>query len=465
VVRSLRVYKLSLLILPVIALIGILASFGCTSSTPEVSTRFSSMAVFGRGLDGDAFINYNVLSGDILPTGKRLVGMGRIINVAGSGRKLTMENNVPSSTYAPNDEVMWYAAGASGTTCGKDLEPGRYGFGLVRKVDSIGSNITDVTLDRPISSNPGSINNGALKTPVHGSNDPICVIALIRVHNFKNLTLQNGPALQTVLDIGSLEMGGGLLVMKVSDTLTIGTNGAFGVTIDGSGSDAPARGALFAGAGGQYAIPNHGERGSGINAGDGASTGGGAGGGGGGGNLGFGDAGGGGGGMGGAAYPPMSGDCPTCRLIFIGGSGGGGDYFPGYNGAKGGGAGGMIMIAAKKISFQGNGPVTLKVAGQSGFAGGSAGGGGGGAGGSVFVMSKDIGGTMGSFDMNANGGAGGTGANTGGGGGGGMSALKYCSNNTNISDFNPYVYAQGGGTGGPGFSQVSVGQADICSIP
>ncbi|MDZ4676522.1 MAG: hypothetical protein SGI74_03350, partial [Oligoflexia bacterium] len=365
----------------------LLIALGCTSATPQTSLLSSfSQYTFGRGTDGDVTVIASMSSGDSFSNGKRLVNLSRVIGTT-NGRKLTMESSQFGSTdVLPGDEVMWHALAAyPETICGKDLEAGRYGFGIVKKTESAGGYISNITLDRPISPQPTTINAAAISASLSGHVDSICVLVLVRVHNFKNFKVQ-ATGMNINLSSGSLDNGGGIIAVKVADTMTISADGGY-VNFDAAGFGNT--NGSFAGGVGGISNNNSGQRANGPNCGDagqsGVAAGGGAGS-----NIGLGGNGiGGNNAISGETNFVVADDCPGCRKLFMGGSGAGGSYVPTFNGGNGGTGGGIIIISARKIDLIGPGMKKFSANGENGGSSGSSGsgggGGGGGAGGTVFI--------------------------------------------------------------------------------
>jgi len=253
---------------------------------------------------------------------------------------------------------------------------------------------------------------------------------VIKVPQYQSVTIPSGSTLTTP---GWDRSTGGILVMRVKDTITInGTislNGGNGDTTSGEYSPAGGSGAGYHGGTGDavnndnYGQGYQGEGTGGLGTWSQSANGNGGGAGPGSPQTGnFGTGGGGGNGSpgsnstsGGIGYGGQTAGNPELTNIVFGGGGGGSNDNPGNSIGGGGAGGGIIIISGRNISV--NGPVMA----NGGQGGGDKWGGGSGAGGSILIKGQTIG--LGSNLLTAVGGAG---RNGGGNGGSGRIRVEYC---------------------------------------
>jgi hypothetical protein len=425
---------------------------------------------FGDGRDGDvlataAGVDFSTathshgsltFSNTTMSSAKMLSAARKINNIATDGTTVTVATSFSADEFQIGDEVMWivnaaYHNTAPDSACGGGLYRGAWGTAKVVGTPSS----TMMVLDTPIST---TANNAALsETNYSASGNTHCKMQVVRVPNFKVLTLTGTSDLYT----GSYSLSsatGGVLVVRAEE-IVVGT-------VSASTSSFHANGKGFSsviyksGSGDTGEFPT-----AAVSS---ANSTGGAYGGGGGSHAGS-------GGMG-NTYPsgnPItycigSTPCQTYRdkKAFFGGAGGG------SSSTAGGSGGGIVMVFAKKIS--GHASSTLSIQAEASASGWGQPNNGGGAGGSVFLASKQINLSGSQLTLKANGESRNenSSATGSGGGGGGAVEVLFCQSASNVSastlTANTYV------SGGAVWSSASPGNAGeklvtdssmLCSLP
>lgn len=376
-------------------------------------------APFGDGRDGDFTISSSVLNfttdsyssngvahganPNNIPNSKIISAMRRVVGLSTDHRELTLSPAITTNDFAVGDEVLWHvSAGASGVGGGDDS--GVCGVGLYRglwgsaKVQS--TSASSMTLDAPVGPSTGALANSTNYTETIFSNstsNPFCVIQVVRVPNFNQLTISSaGSWTAQGFSWTSGSIGGGLLAFKAKKIIL---NASLTVNMIGLGFPGVSMG------------PGSGLSGaSGENGGSYSSSYGGGGGNG------------GAGGMTSSASPgsslPYCGNSMSCYpfrdfKFFFGGAGGGGSTH------SGGAGGGAIIMQAEEIT--GTASNTLLINANGAAAGSNAG---GGAGGSVYLAVKKL--STSSLSISTNGGDGDSPSYSGSGGSGSLE-LQYCS--------------------------------------
>lgn len=368
-------------------------------------------------LDANVGTNFPISSGfnatvaNTLGTGKQFHSYRNVSNIATTtsgadvaGKTLTLRTAFTAADFAVGDDVLWHvSAGNINTSCDTTptLNLSQYGYARVAAVDTGNSKIT---LDSVVTTTP---NNTGISNTNRTTGQTFCAIQVVRVPNFKNVTVTAASPVNITTGAFDMTNGyGGILVLKVADTLTL--TGANNITISGGG---------LGYAGGASTTQGTGRIGTGV---VGTS----ANGNGGGGDNGGSTSGSGGGGSGAGANGAGStaggnNTCvPSSNCALFGGGGGGGGSGTGGNG------GGILLVNARKLVYSGfSGSFVVNADGSSGVGGAS--GGGGGAGGVAYVQAYV--GNSNAIAIDAKAGAGGSGTYSGGGGGGGYSERLHCS--------------------------------------
>ncbi|MFK7825726.1 MAG: hypothetical protein AB8G05_16355 [Oligoflexales bacterium] len=373
----------------------------------SASSIASQEPIYGSGSDGDKTITTSITNEDTSLLGRTLAASRAVIGKgtwSGSTLELTLGSTFTSTDFTVGDEVIWtvVATGTSPTDCSTS-DRGTYGFADVTAIDTGNDKLS---IDENLSFTPND-------DSVTGTT--FCHVILSRVPEFDNLTINSGISLSVAaFPYASTSSGGGVLAIKVSDTLTAVGTANISVSETGFAGGHSSGSIMYVGrniqSGSSTGDDNVG------NGGGGAywnSTGGGGGGGHGAGGNGYTKT------NGGTSIPSIQscgGDCDPETYLFFGGGGGNGKS---QTGGKGGG---IIIIYASTIT---GGSATLNVTanGQTGptvSSGTDAAG--GGAGGTVFVNSDSISG-LGTLNIEANGGDSSLQATAGGGGGWGWDDL------------------------------------------
>ncbi len=430
---------------------------------------------FGDGADGIQTIAADVDVSIVPLGGKTISARRRITNISSTSNSsiLTVAAFSSPAHFAIGDEVMWHVSIANTlTACDADvgapyhLVGGSYGFAHVTSVQT--TMPFTIGIDHVFPAEVSNLSLNLIKGNI--TNPPQCVMQVIRVPNFGQLSITGNPTLTanafSLGTAGNAPTGnGGIIVMRVKDQLNI-ANGAT-LTVDQNGSGYPGGDSVtpnlvtFQGVGPDGftqgpCIPGC-ESPIGMAAGVGHS---GDAGGGGGGHIGA-------GGNGGEASASMGegGNQLTLRLfphfIMMGASGGHGQNLTISSTETGGPGGGIILIAAREI-LGSSGSGSFQANGNAGMAAGFNGGGGG-AGGSVYLFTQF---SNVNLTTSARGGAGAAGATEGGGGGGGGKILiQSCMNlgGTETSNISGGALGNGGGTpataGQPGEHDLSIDSA------
>lgn len=367
---------------------------------------------FGNGSDGSL-----TLTATITDVAANTAALGRTFSASRkvsfvdttTATTISLDSSFTTSDFTVGDEVLWMVmAGSSDTACGGGLYRGNYGFSRINSVDTSAKTLA---LDTAISASPGTLDNSKIGSASTSSN--FCRLQVVRVPNFRNLTLDSSSTMVyvTAPEWNYFTGMGGILAVRVSGTLSItGSNGhSFYVVGKGfaggtSGTSTPYKGdGLSAGNVSGSGIDQT-NNGSGGGARGSISSAGGA-------HIGAGGNGGSAGGLGGSAVSCGGGSC-----LFLGSGGGGGGANAGSYG------GGVIQLSAKTVSAS-----ALNLDAYASGANGSSGfGAGAGAGGSVVFRTQTASASM---NLNAYGGAGANGGNgySGGGGGGGKVIADICS--------------------------------------
>jgi hypothetical protein len=399
---------------------------------------------FGNGSEGSVTLTSTItdVAANSTVLGRTFSASRKVSSIdTTSATTVTLHSSFTTSDFNSGDEILWMVmAGSSDTACGGGLYRGNYGFSRVNAVN-IGAKT--LTLDTAISGSPATLDNTKIGSVSTSSN--FCRLQVVRVPNFRNLTLDSSSTMVVVTapEWNYFTGMGGILALRVSETLTItGGNGhsfyavGKGFTGGTSGTSTPNKGdGLSAGniAGSGIDQTNNG---SGGGARGSISSAGGA-------HIGAGGNGGSAGGLGGTAVSCGGGTC-----LFMGSGGGGGGGNAGTYG------GGIIHLSAKTISAS-----TLNLDAYASGANGSAGyGAGAGAGGSVVFKTQAASASM---NLNAYGGAGANGGTgySGGGGGGGKVIADFCSGTSPTAS----VIGGSAGTVSTGF-QGTAGGAGSSSI-
>jgi len=349
-----------------------------------------------------------------VPSTKVFSANFRVTNIdTTTATNLTIPGLSSTNEFDVGDEVLWHVSqGAHATLspddnacgAGSGLWIGRLDFARVTAVDLISDVIT---LDKPVTNSPTSIDNVSISSGSYASGTTFCKIQVLRVPSFGTLTVSSAATLSPPTYNNSTGTGGILAfrarILQQNASLTIS--------------------ALGKGFQGVASLSGTGIHGT-TNITNGLSTGSSAGS--------FLSATGGGGGQGGAGGDAVSGAlggsavsyCQgfACRPIsdqkaFLGGSGGAGS-------GAGGAGGGLIIVKIESLL----GASSLQIDVSGGAGGGSAGGGAAGA--IHFTNAKRP--QSSTVTLNASGG----GSSTGGGGGGGVIEHFYCNGTLGSNSYN-----------------------------
>ncbi len=356
------------------------------------------------------------------------------------GKTLTLGSPaLTASEFAVGDDILWHVSAASSNVAcdgGSSLSIGKFGNSHIAAIDLANSKITlaeIVTGGTPSNANIGAVSRNA--------GDSFCVIQVVRVPNFENLTL-NSTAAAIIATTSSFNMAngsGGILAFRVNNTLTLsGTNaitiGDLGKGFQGGPSGGPpaSQGTGFNGAG-LASLTANGNAGGGGSASIGAGGGAGS----------VSGSGGNGGGNSGSAGIAVACD-PTSGCANFGGGGGG------TPSGAGGYGGGIVLVYARSVVSAGfTGTFGLSAIAANG--GASTGGGGGGTAFFQALSANTI-----AVTLNAGGSAGGNGTAGGGGGGGGFAKQVGCAA-TPPSTVNVFMAGGSAGTGSPAGTAGSTG--------
>lgn len=387
----------------------------------------------GNGKDAQDLGGYeHVISSDIADTstaslGSRIFAANRnvtALSIASSLYTFTVGGAaVNSSEFEVGDDVLWHVTAASAdiSACSSStVTRGTFGGGRVTNVT--GNDIEILNMEGSFAGTP---NNGTIAATSRSNTDTFCVIQLVRVPNFKNLTLDTaaaGAEIRIMPPPFNMATGkGGIVAIRVAETYKI--TGSFSGFLS-------AKGKGFAG--GTSGFQGAGRRGQGVSATGSNDAAGGSGaagapgtGGGGGAHEGAGGSGGsttnGGGNSG-------TGCVPYANCAQMGAGGGGGAT------GQGGPGGGVALLYARDIDRNSFAGFNINANGDDGDDDASAngGGGGGGAGGTVLFLAPAQ--AADTLNLESQGGAGGdaTGvaASGGGGGGGGTAQAVSCAATT-----------------------------------
>jgi len=360
----------------------------------------------------------NITSSSTLSTAGRLGAYARVSNVSVSGATTTATLATGGTgTFANGDEVMFHISAADASppngpdsACGPNNARGRYIF-------FPGVTVSGSAITIPSGSWMDSLNNTNLG--VSAMSSPFCYVQAVKVIHLGTLTIGGtGSLTAPIMDL-STNVGGGIIAIRVSGTLSFGTSsswigwntngGGFKGGSGGPGTTTGSQGAEGYTNASQGSVGGYSSSAGGGGGGHSAATAYGLTSGGNGGGTG---SGGGGSGIG----SDCGGTCPLGTLyekFFAGGAGGGSSAYAGGNG------GGIIYIQAKTIAAPGSGSASIMASGVSAGVGTGAG---GGAGGSILLFTTSKSGT-GDVLLQANGGNGGSGTWGGGGGAGGRVEL------------------------------------------
>lgn len=390
-------------------------------------------SVWGNGSDGDHTINSSFDMDNATLFGRKFSQQTRvtgITNVAGNFKNLTVAD---STGILAGDEVLVLVVAADlDTSCqaGGQLYRGFHKFARVTNIPDG----TTVVVDRNIVT---SGVQGAVMANGNTVSGAICKVMLVRVPNFRNLTI-TGPSTLSAIAQSFTAVTGGVVAFKVSHLLNQNT---FNLILDATGKG-------FAGGlqgGTNTAGVNVGKFRSNSSAsvlnGAGGAEGAGTKGGGGGSNLGpnAGNGGDGGGNVGSGALA-TSLACATPPCLFFGGGGGGG-----FGTDNGGNGGGIVLVNARRM--KGSGVLLINNKGNPGGPGAGGGSGPGGGGGGHTVVLSENPSLMNNIQLELSGGDGkngNTNGSGGGGGGGGNGVIKYCAGNApSLTSIN----SNGGGAG------------------
>ncbi|MCM2282306.1 MAG: hypothetical protein NDI61_10735 [Bdellovibrionaceae bacterium] len=373
---------------------------------------------------------------DTALVGRTLAASRRIHDVDGATRKiLTLGSAFTTSDFSPGDEVVWHVFHDSAGGCGGVVAPGQYEFA---RVVAVNAGALAVTLDKEL----GTVPLDPVKlsaAPVIGN--PACVIQLVRVPHFTDLTIDSGSQLFATMN--NYVNGGGLLALRVDGTLTV--NGLLHADWTGYSGGGYNIGSSSGGQGDSYvSLGSTVNSAANGNAGGGSGTTGGGAGGGGGARPGGSGASNGGSGIGGGGAPTCTGSCALGN-VFLGGGGGGAYDTAGVGGGSGGG---VLIVYARNLA--GTGVISAKGQPSQGACATSKGAGGGGGGMIVLQVKNDT--FTGAVRVNGgNGGSCGAGYGGGGGGGGAIHQLTCSSIPARAVEVNPGSGGPGTVSGSPGF--------------
>ena len=374
----------------------------------------SLVSGFGSKIPGEAGHDYSSV-------GSPIFGGGGTIDF-GFHRQITnvltvvegIDLNVGSMPVVAGDEVIAIVMANHSNDCGshmgQQISAGRHVFARVVAVSPPHVTLRKGTFLDKLIGNPN------LTVPTNAPDH--CYVQLVKVAEFGNFTLNSGHQLTPSPFSGLSNLGGGIIALKVSGTLTLGNGSVISAT--GAGFQCCDQGPQLMTTNVSAALSLAGGGGSHIGPG----------------GLGGGDA----GNTSRPGHSPFSGGFNGLHLL-MGTSGGS------ASGANGTGfGGGIVFINARKIVIS-SGTAFIKADGLTGGSVTSFAGGGGGGAGSVIVNSHLVQVGANALSVTANGGNGGN-ANTpglyrsGGGGGGGYVDFKYCLLTTGSTP--PSVAALGG---------------------
>lgn len=136
-----------------------------------------------------------------------------------------------SSGFSEGDEIMWYVTSENGTgACGGVLKTGHYGFRRIQNIS--GNNITFFNLFAD--------NLSTLQLPAAANLDPasnFCIIQITKVVNYSSLTLDTAGIIASTYDSSSGM--GGILALRVKDTLELKDNSYLKATATGFMTNSP----------------------------------------------------------------------------------------------------------------------------------------------------------------------------------------------------------------------------------
>ena len=389
---------------------------------------------YGDGSDGD--VTYT--SGDHdLDVDSNGIRYGRIIGIdLMVGNVVTLAVATQAASFSPGDKVMWHVDGYGDIVdnCGiatSVRQGGEYNFATVTDVSG-----SSVTLDTDINGPSTIAVATALASSSSNPHNQWCRMQLVRVPQFRNLTLDPGAILSLSSGYSFANGFGGIMAFMVSGTFNIdggtisvagsGYAGGAGST-GGASSGYSIQGAIadvtpFAGGGGG-ATSIHGGGGGGAqsaNAGKGGGS---------------------------EINGGSQNDCGHIQnCLMMGGGGGGGSGTAFHDGGSGGGS---VVITAYRIEVGANS--LLSAAGANATPTSSTSDAGGGGGGSILISAGSIVDDSLSLSYNVNGGSGGSNASAynGGGGAGGQIGIATCDTfNIGFVSTTGGVGGTGGGTGG-----------------
>jgi len=405
---------------------------------------------FGDGSDGNATINVGM---NINATGgahgrvTAIVDGGSYLDVTVGGAGGVDDNMNFQSAGGGSGEVMFVVMGArsvSGSpgpdaTCAPNgVKVGAFQFSSYAYQSGGSQKVIRIpksgnTLVEAIRAHKAGAGSGMSLIDL---TEPWCYLQAVRVPNFNNLTIE--PTREILAPPFSLEsnLGGGVIALRVSGTLTMDDDAAINVSYSGF------RGGVVGSAAAGQGVEH-------VNGGHGGQTGSSSSfGGGGGGHHGNGGSGGNSGGTGGNSQWHCGSMCASTDHVLFAGAGGGASFTSGSG--NGGAGGGIIYVQANNfVSIATNtNPAFIKAFGQAGGteSGGSSAGGGG-AGGTVVLWTGSITAPNASIEVNV-GGHNGGGAMSGAGGGGGSGGRATINTCTDESAKFNQLFA--GGTGGSG---------------
>ncbi|MBI2522438.1 MAG: hypothetical protein HYV97_18605 [Bdellovibrio sp.] len=425
------------------------------------------LTFFGNGADGDLLISGAPITVNLntdsfvrpatpSPINKTWSASRRITGITSDGNSsvLTLLGafNDPED-FAEGDEVLWHVPIATGPlACDSEadnhLSKGSYGTALISAVNEGGLTIT---IDHAFPTTVSNLGNSLAFA--NGSGDAQCVMQVMRIPNFKTLTVSTSGTASLGTEafrLGGSGVGstghGGIMAIRVKDRLTINSSATLQLAQSGSGypADDNIGGTSvtpkFQGVGVDgFTQSNCGAGGCdaplGMGGGVGTDLSSGNAGGGGGAHVGSGGYGGYGGGAGNAKG---KGGLPFNYIthpksLIMGASGGHGRSPANITAAQSGGiGGGIVMIFAREIIGSGTGAMNVQANGFDGGVTPAWNGGGGGAGGGIHIYTQYS--NVATVNGEAKGGSGGASIYCpGGGGGGGYVAVKSCMDFANFS--------------------------------
>lgn len=416
---------------------------------------------FGSGADGSPSMITSSIASSAMLNGRTISANRNINNISSISASATQDlvlNGPPiaAADFSVGDEVAWHVTAAATGACESSagsLHAGKFGFAHITNIDYSGNGT--ITIDAPITNIPNNSGATGIAATVRTAGSSFCVIQVLRVPNFQNLSVQGGVSSDTAISPSNYDMSqgmGGIVMMRVAGTLSATTAGSGNVTFaaDGAGF---AGGACTGTCNGAFGDGIKGIAvGSADTGGDGGFATSGAGGGGNGGSGGAGGNGAGGG------QSNSYGTCkPSAGCASLGGGGG-----AGYNSsstAHGASGGGIVLVYANNVTS--TSPL-LRVQSYGGTTGGAdTSSPGGGAGGTALIQMKTN--SINNLYMSTSGTAASAGSYGGGGGGGGVTEAKYCSSTVPNFDSGSGSPAAQPGMGGTGTYAGSNGSAGIVS--